>query len=152
MRGTVVDPNRRGLARARDADDAPTSARLAEGRAAPWIDGNTWTAAGRSARSGGGAAGGQRDEVGVRNRVFVFLAKEALQDEHIKGRRRGVRIFALKQTNGAGVLLTSENQLLLFFALRCLLPHRHRDGHHDGHDRHHHQQGHHRVAVFGLTA
>jgi hypothetical protein len=41
--------------------------------------------------------------------------------------------------------------------LRRMFPHRHDDGHHDGHDAHRHQEGHHRVTPLvpcrsGLTS
>jgi len=59
----------------------------------------------------------------------------------------------LKQPDGARVLLTPEDELLLFFALRHLFPDGHRHGHHHGHDAHRNEQHGHGVAgIPGVPA
>jgi hypothetical protein len=75
-----------------------------------------------------------------------------LLDQHVDRGRRRVRVFLLEEPDGAGVLLTSKDELRFLFALRHLLPDRHGDRQHDGHDAERHEQNSHCVAVFGLTA
>jgi hypothetical protein len=93
-----------------------------------------------------------RHEIVVGNRIFVFLAQKPLLDQQVDAGRRGVREFPLEQPDRARVLLASEDELGLFFALGYLLPDGHRDGQHDGHDGHAHEQGGHGIAMLPRSA
>jgi hypothetical protein len=90
-------------------------------------------------------------EILIGDRVLVFLAEKALLNQDVECRRWRVGVFLPKKAYRSGVLLASKNQLLLFLALRHLLPNRHRSGQHDGHDAQSDEQHRHGVAVFGLT-
>src|SRR5262249_5320275 len=77
---------------------------------------------------------GQRYEVLTGDRVFVLFPEEFLLHQQVDARRKRVCILALKQRDRVHVLLAAEDQFFLLFALGCVLPHRHRRRHDDGHD------------------
>jgi hypothetical protein len=144
----VVDTDRFVRARARHSrDTAARASRRLSGRqsgAAPSRLGPR--------RSNGRLRWSDGNEILARDRIFVFLAEKALLNEHIKSRWRRVCVFSLEETDGARVLLTSKDQFLFLFALRELLPDRHRHGQHHGHDAHGDDEHRHRVTAFGLTS
>jgi len=94
----------------------------------------------------------QRDEVVVRDRVFVLLTQKLLLHKDIEIRRIRVRRPALKHADGVRVLLAPENQLRFFFALRHLLPDRHRRRHQHRHDSQTDDQRGHGVASFAPSS
>jgi len=91
-----------------------------------------------------------------RHRVLVLLAQEPALDERVDARGKGirdVRVFEFEESDRAGVLLATEDQLGFFFASRFVPPDRHRDRQQDRHDGESNQQGRHRVpALRVLTA
>ena len=132
------------LAFARDPDDAAagTTGDAAAARLGA-CERPRWEASTRGRRgawqlSGTGLVCGaqkERCEIVIGNRIFVLLAEVSLLDEHVDARRKsaGPR-FALEQPNRPCVLLASEDELRFFLSLHGLAPHRHGNGHHDGHD------------------
>jgi hypothetical protein len=105
-----------------------------------------------AARSAGSAGhhrlvGVDRLEVVLGNRIFIFLAEKTLFNEHVDGRRRRIRKFALEQPNRPGVLVTAEDQLFFFLAGGHMRPHRQQRAHQHGHDAHADQQRCHRIAA-----
>jgi hypothetical protein len=99
--------------------------------------------------AGGCLAGDDRNEVVIRDRIFVLLTQKMLFDKHIEIRRTRVRELALEQPDRVNILLPTEDQLRLFLALRHLLPHWHGDCQRDCHHAHGDQQNRHGVALFG---
>jgi hypothetical protein len=78
----------------------------------------------------------ERLEIVVRDRIPEFLSEEVLLDQHVDGGRQRARtVPPLEQSDGMRVLLPAKDQLCFLFALDHLLPHRHGDGHRDGHHR-----------------
>ena len=108
-------------------------------------------------RRSGAASTGQREEIVVGDRILEFLPQKALGDQRVEIGREGVRVLLLEEADGVRVLLAAEDELFFLLPLRRMFPHRHDDGHHDGHDAHRHQEGHHRVTPLvpcrsGLTS
>jgi hypothetical protein len=80
--------------------------------------------------------------------VPVFLAQEFLLEQDVDGWRKCSRKLALKQADGAGVLLAAKDELGLAFALHLVSPGRHGDGHQDGHHGQRHEQRGHHITLF----
>jgi hypothetical protein len=157
MRASFVEANGNVSALARDADDA--SGRSTSGDSAGWAATaarrgcapSLRLAAARGPLRAPRCAGGllrlrDRHEIIVRDRILVLLPQKLLLDEYIESWRIRVGEFPLKKSDRTGDLLAAKDQFCLFFALGCLLPHRHRDRHHHGHDRQADDERRHRVA------
>ena len=91
-----------------------------------------------------------------RHRVLVLLAQEPSLDERVDARGKGVRdvrVLESEESDRAGVLLATKDELGFFFASGFVPPDRHRDRQQDRHDDESDQQGSHGVPALGvLTA
>ena len=90
-------------------------------------------------------------EVCVRDRVLVSLPEEALLHEVVDARRQRLGLH-VEEPDRAHVLLTAPDQLLFFFPLGVVPPHRQRDRHQHRHDGKHHEQGRHGVAAVTASS
>jgi hypothetical protein len=85
-------------------------------------------------------------KVVVGNRVLVLLAEKPLINQHIDARRGRIRELSLKQADGAGILLASEDELFFLLPLGHVRPDRQHRAHQDRHHAQADQQGHHGIA------
>jgi hypothetical protein len=165
----LVDPDRRFLALADDAEDPAAShlgrdaapSRLRRHRLgldAPPSDPSSGLGTSGLRTSALGASGLLR-QVDARkerlklavlgHRILVFLPEKLLLDENVERRRPRARAhFHLPEPDRPHVLLATEHQFRFLFALRLLPPGWQRRGHEDGHHGEADQQRRHRVAVF----
>ena len=175
MPAAVVKTNRRVLALADDADDAalgttdntgtrgPRRGRLGRRCIRTAWSGRSSATTSCAAKSGGlpgllrschstgadGLGGRDRVEIAAGDRVLVFLAQELLGHEEVDGRREGAWHLSLHELDGARILHAAEHELRFLLALRHLLPDRHGDGHHHGHQADRDEENGHCIAPFG---
>jgi hypothetical protein len=81
------------------------------------------------------------------DRIEILLSEEALLDKDVERRREGIRVLALKESDGVCVLLTPEDQLRFAFALRQRAPRRQGRAEHDRHDAQANKQGDHGIPI-----
>lgn len=116
----------------------------------------------RSARRSGNATTwrgrARRDELPLAifgERILELLSQVATLDEHVEIRGECAD-SSLVGGNRARILHAAKDRFFFLLALGFVSPHRHGDGHEDGHDGHHHEQRRHRVstlaAPIGLTS
>ena len=67
-------------------------------------------------------------------------------DQNVDIRREGIRILALKEPDGARILLPAKNQLRLALPFVVGRPHGHRHAHQHSHDAEAHEQRGHGIA------
>src|SRR6185295_8133766 len=147
---------------ARHADDATLRTRRqstpADGRRRPLLRlplRRHRASGARLRRRDAGARLRRRDLVGVDHlelavlghRVLELLAEEVLVQQDVHVRRKRVRVLALKEHDGARVLLAAEDQLRFLLALGRRLPRGQGHGEEDRHDGHGGEQCRHGEAV-----
>jgi hypothetical protein len=103
-------------------------------------------------RGDASSAGGRDElEVVVRDRILVFLSQEALLDEDLEVRRKGIGVLPLEQSNRPRILVTAPDEFFLPLSLRKVGPDGQGSTHEHGHDAQTDQERGHCVAAVTLT-